>query len=259
MYFGLTNTTVMFMDLMARVLRSYLDSFFIFFIDNILILQELRVACPTSSVCATNIQGSQVYVKFSKCEFWLEFVTFLGHVVSKDRIMVDPVKIEAFRGWPRPTSVTQVKSFIGLARYYKWFVERLSIIAAPSTRLTRQGTPFVWSEECDAMFFRLQELLTVTPILALPVKGQSFTIYCDASYVGLGCVLIYRASVIAYASQQLRAQKYNYPTHDLELVALVVAIMIWRHYLYVLHCDIYTYHQSLQYIMTQRDLNFRQR
>lgn len=97
----------MFMDLMAHVFRSYLDSFFIFFIDNILTLSELRVACPlTSSICATNIQGSQVYVKFSKCEFWLEFVTFLGHVVSKDRIMVDLVKIEAFRSWPRPTSVT---------------------------------------------------------------------------------------------------------------------------------------------------------
>ena len=113
-------------------------------------------------------------------------MTFLGHVVSKDGIMVDPMKIEVIRGWARPISMTEVRSFVGLAGYYRRFVEGFSTIIAPLTRLTRQGVPFVWSEECELSFQRLKELLTTAPILTLPVEGEAFTVYCDASGVGLG-------------------------------------------------------------------------
>ncbi|XP_049388453.1 uncharacterized protein LOC125852779, partial [Solanum stenotomum] len=260
MSFGLTNAPAAFMDLMTRVFRPYLDSFVIVFIDDILVYsrsrseheQHLRIVLQT-------LRDQRLYAKFSKCEFWLESVAFLGHVVSKEGIRVDPAKIEAIRDWHRPTSVTEIRSFVGLAGYYRRFVEGFSTIAAPLTRLTRVDVPFVWSEECEASFLRLKELLTTAPILTLPVEGEGFTVYCDASGVGLGCVLMQQGRVIAYASRQLKIHERNYPTHDLELAAVVFALKIWRHYLYGVRCEIYTDHRSLQYIMSQRDLNSRQR
>ncbi|XP_015078162.1 uncharacterized protein LOC107021966 [Solanum pennellii] len=260
MSFGLTNAPAAFMDLMTRVFRPYLDSFVIIFIYDILVYsrsrseheQHLRIVLQT-------LRDQQLYNKFSKCEFWLASVAFLGHVVSKEGIRVDSTKIEAIRDWDRPTSVTEVRSFVGLASYYRRFVEGFSTIAAPLTRLTRQDIPFVWSEECEMSFLKLKELLTSAPILTLPIEGESFTIYCDASGVGVGCVLMQQGRVIAYASRQLKVLERNYPTHDLELAAVVFALKIWRHYLYRVRCEIYTDHKSLQYIMSQRDLNSRQR
>ncbi|KAH0757160.1 hypothetical protein KY290_020653 [Solanum tuberosum] len=259
MSFGLTNAPAAFMDLMTRVFRSYLDLFVIVFIDDILVYsrsrseheQHLRIVLQT-------LRDQRLYAKFSKCEFWLESVAFLGHVVSKEGIRVDPTKIEAIRDWHRPTSVTEIRSFVGLAGYYRRFVEGFSTIPAPLTRLTRQDVPFVWSEECERSFLRLKELLTTAPILTLPVEGEGFTVYCDASGIGLGCVLMQQGRVIAYASRQLKIHERNYPTHDLELAAVVFALKIWRHYMYGVRCKIYTDHRSLQYIMSQRDLNSRQ-
>ncbi|WMV08260.1 hypothetical protein MTR67_001645 [Solanum verrucosum] len=145
--------------------------------------------------------------------------------------------------------VSQYKGSLG---DQKWF-------SAPLTRLTRQDVSFVWSEECEASSLRFKELLTTAPILTLPVEGEGFTVYCDASGIGLGCVLMQQGRVIAYASRQLKSHERNYPTHDLELAALVFALKIWRHYLYGVRCEIYTDHRSLQYIMSQRDLNSRKR
>ena len=225
MSFGLTNAPAAFMDLMTRVFRPYLDLFVIVFIDDILVYsrsrseheQHLRIVLQT-------LRDQRLYAKFSKCQVWLDSVAFLGHVVSKEGIMVDPAKIEAIRDWHRPTSVTEVRSFVGLASYYRRFVEGFSTIAAPLTRLTRVDVPFVWSEECEASFLRLKELLTTAPILTLPVEGEGFTVYCDASGVGLGCVLMQQGRVIAYASRQLKIHERNYPTHDLELAAVVFAL-----------------------------------
>ncbi|KAH0641849.1 hypothetical protein KY290_033468 [Solanum tuberosum] len=260
MSFGLTNAPAAFMDLMIRVFRPYLDLFVIVFIDDILVYswsrseheQHLRIVLQT-------LRDQRLYAKFSKCEFWLESVAFLGHVVSKESIRVDSAKIEAIRDWHRPISVTEVRSFVGLASYYRRFVEGFSTIVAPLTRLTRVDVPFVWSEECETSFLRIKELLTTAPILTLPVEGEGFTVYCDASGVGLGCVLMQQGRVIAYASRQLKIHERNYPTHDLELAAVVFALKIWRHCLYGVRCEIYTDHRSLQYIMSQRDLNSRQR
>ena len=245
---------------MAHVFRTYLDSLVIIFIDDILVYsrswskheQHLRIVLQT-------LRDQQLYAKFSKCEFCLASIAFLGQVVSKEGIRVDPTKIEAIRDWDRPTSVTEVRSFVGLASYYRHFVEGFSTIAAPLTRLTRQDIPFVWSEECEMSFLKLKDLLTSASISTLPVEGEGFTIYCDASSVGVGCVLMQHDRVIAYASRQLKVHERNYPTHDLELAAVVFALKIWRHYLYGVRCEIYTDHKSLQYIMSQRDLNSRQR
>ena len=150
--------------------------------------------------------------------------------------------------WPRLTNVTEIISFLGLAGYYRKFIKDFSKITAPLTRLTRKQEKFVWSEACEQSFQKLKECLTSAPVLSLPEETRLFTVYCDASRVGLGCVLMQNGRVIAYASRQLRKHEENYSTPDLELAAMVFALKIWRHYLYGEKCQIYTDHKSLQYI-----------
>ena len=155
--------------------------------------------------------------------------------------------------------MTEVRSFLGLAGYYRRFVQDFSIIAKPMTRLTEKGVPFIWMDNCETSFQTLKDKLVNPPILVLPESGKRFTVYTDASRVGLGCVLMQNGKVIAYASRQLKKHERNYPTHDLELAAVVFALKSWRHYLYGESCDIFTDHKSLKYIYTQKELNLRQR
>ncbi|KAL0553939.1 hypothetical protein IC582_007843 [Cucumis melo] len=260
MSFGLTNAPAVFMDLMNRVFREFLDTFVIVFIDDILIYskteaeheEHLRMVLQT-------LRDNKLYAKFSKCEFWLKQVSFLGHVVSKDGVSVDPAKIEAVTGWTRPSTVSEVRSFLGLAGYYRRFVENFSRIATPLTQLTRKGAPFVWSKACEDSFQTLKQKLVTAPVLTVPDGSGSFVIYSDASKKGLGCVLMQQGKVVAYASRQLKSHEQNYPTHDLELAAVVFALKIWRHYLYGEKIQIFTDHKSLKYFFTQKELNMRQR
>ena len=173
--------------------------------------------------------------------------------------MVDPSKIEIVKNWVRPTNVSEIRGFVGLAIYYRRFVKGFSSIASQLTNLTKKNVPFVWSDECEESFQKLKTLLSTAPILTLPVEGKNFIVYCDASYLGLGAVLMQEKNVIAYASRQLKVHERNYPTHDLELAAVVFALKQWRHYLYGVKCEVYTDHRSLQYVFTQKDLNLRQK
>lgn len=260
MPFGLTNAPAAFMDLMNRIFRPYLDKFVIVFIDDILIYsatdeehaQHLREVLQI-------LREKQLYAKFSKCEFWLREVVFLGHVVSGEGISVDSKKVEAIIDWERPKNVSEVRSFLGLAGYYRRFVEGFSQIATPLSRLTRKDLKFVWDEKCENSFQELKRRLTSAPVLTLPTSGKEFVVFSDASRQGLGCVLMQDGKVIAYASRQLKKHELNYPTHDLELAAVVFALKIWRHYLYGEKCLIYTDHKSLKYLFTQKELNLRQR
>ncbi|KAL0549087.1 hypothetical protein IC582_013567 [Cucumis melo] len=260
MSFGLTNAPAVFMDLMNRVFREFLDTFVIVFIDDILIYskteaehkEHLRMVLQT-------LRDNKLYAKFSKCEFWLKQVSFLGHVVSKAGVSVDPAKIEAVTGWTRPSTVSEVRSFLGLAGYYRRFVKNFSRIATPLTQLTRKGAPFVWSKACEDSFQNLKQKLVTAPVLTVPDGSGSFVIYSDASKKGLGCVLMQQGKVVAYASRQLKSHEQNYPTHDLELAAVFFALKIWRHYLYGEKIQIFTDHKSLKYFFTQKELNMRQR
>jgi hypothetical protein len=146
-----------------------------------------------------------------------------------------------------------------LAGYYRKFVKDFSIIAKPMTKLTQKDVKFQWTNECENSFSTLKYSLVTSPILTLPEPGKRFTVYSDASLIGLGCVLMQDGKVIAYASRQLKKHEQNYPTHDLELAAVVFALKIWRHYLYGESCDIFTDHKSLKYLFTQKELNLRQR
>ncbi|KAA3473973.1 ty3-gypsy retrotransposon protein [Gossypium australe] len=201
MPFGLTNAPAVFMDLMNRVFRPYLDRFVVMFIDDILIYScdEMQHAEHLRIVLQT-LREKQLYAKFSKCEFWLREVGFLGHIVSAAGIRVDPSKISAILEWKPLRNVSEVRSFLGLAGYYRRLVKGFSMIATPLT-------------------------------------NKEFIGYSDASLNGLGCVLMQEGKVIAYASRQLKPYEKNYPTHDLELAAIVFALKIWRHYLFELLKD----------------------
>ena len=183
-------------------------------------------------------------------------MNFLGHVVCKKGI---PKKVEAVVHWSRLTSVTEIRSFLGLAGYYRKFIKDFFRIAAPLTKLTKKYQKYEWEEACEQSFQKLKDYLTLALVLALSTNTGGFTVYCDASRISLGCVLMQNGRIIAYASRQLRKHEINYPTHDLELAAVIFALKIWRHHLYGEKCEIYTDHKSLQYIQQQRDLNLRQR
>ena len=260
MAFGLTNAPAAFMDLMNRIFKKYLDKFVIVFIDDILIYSKTQEEHAEHLKIALEIlRNEKLYAKFSKCEFWLQEVQFLGHVVNKEGIKVDPAKIEAVMSWERPKTPTEVRSFMGLAGYYRRFVQDFAKIATPLTKLTRKNEKFEWNEKCEKSFQELKDRLVSAPVLALPDEKGDFVIYSDASLKGLGCVLMQHGKVIAYASRQLKTHEQKYPTHDLELAAIVFALKIWRHYLYGEKCEIYTDHKSLKYIFTQKELNMRQR
>ena len=248
------------MDLMNRVFKDYLDRFVIVFIDDILIYSSSEEEHEYHlRLVLQRLREHQLYAKFSKCELWLPQVAFLGHIVGKDGILVDPSKIEAVKNWPRPASVSEVRSFLGLASYYRRFVEGFSKIAVPLTELIRKSMRFSWSDRCEASFQELKQRLITAPVLSLPRENGKFVVYCDASKMGLGCVLMQEGRVIAYASRQLKEYEQRYPTHDLKLAAVVFALKIWRHYLYGEKCEIYTDHKSLIYFFTQKELNMRQR
>jgi hypothetical protein len=175
----------------------------------------------------------------------------------KGGISVGPSKVQDVLGWKTPTSVSDIRSFLGLA--YRRFIEGFSRISKPMTELLEKDKEFKWTSACESSFQELKKRLTTTPVLVMPDIEKPFSIYCDASGQGLGCVLMQDGRVVAYASQQLRKHEVNYPRHDLELVTVVHALKIWRHYLMGKRCELYTDHKSLKYIFTQSNLNLRQR
>jgi hypothetical protein len=189
----------------------------------------------------------------------LEEIQFLGHILSAKGIMVDPSKVKDILEWKSPTTVHQVRSFLGLAGYYRGFIPDFSKIVKPITGLLKNDTKFDWSSKCNEAIEQLKVLLTTAPVLAQPDIEKPFDVYCDASGSGLGCVLMQEGRVIAYASRQLHRHDEHYPTHDLELAAVVRVLKIWHHYLLGNICHLYTDHKSLKYIFTQSELNMRQR
>lgn len=260
MPFGMTNAPAIFMDYMNRSFHPYLDSFVVVFIDDILVYSKSREEhVEHLTVVLKILKDNHLYAKLSKCEFWLESVNFLGHVISKEGISVDPSKVEAVMEWTAPKSLTEIRSFLGLAGYYRKFIEGFSKLALPLTKLTRKGQPFVWTTRCEESFQELKRRLTSAPVLILPCSDSNFNVYCDASKQGLGCVLMQDGKVVAYASRQLRPHEQNYPTHDLELAVVVFALKIWRHHLYGVRFEVFSDHKSLKYLFDQKELNRRQR
>nr|GEV10596.1 putative reverse transcriptase domain-containing protein [Tanacetum cinerariifolium] len=239
MPFGLTNAPTVFMDLMNRVCKPYLDRFVIVFIDDILIYSKNRKEHEGHlKLILKLLKEEELYAKFLKCEFWLSKVQFLGHVINSEGIHVDLAKIEAIKDWESPKTPIEIRQFLCLAGYYRRFIE---------------------GRKEEAAFQLLKQKLCSALILALPEGSENFVVYCDASHKGVGTVLMQKEKVIAYASRQLKVHEKNYTTHDLELAAVVFALKMWRHYLYGTKCVVFTDHKSLQHILDQKELNMRQR
>jgi hypothetical protein len=227
MSFGLTNAPAYFMYLMNSVFMPELDKFVVVFIDDILIYSRTKEDHANHlRVVLQRLRDHRLYAKFSKCEFWLDSVKFLGHTISSQGISVDPIKVQEVMDWNPPTSVHQIRSFLGLAGYYRRFIPDFSKIAKPMTELLKKEVKFRWDDKCEQAFHTLRKLLTTAPVLAQPDSNQPFDVYCDASGIGLGCVLMQNNRVIAYASRALRTHEQNYPTHDLELAAVIHALKI---------------------------------
>ncbi|GJR84084.1 putative reverse transcriptase domain-containing protein [Tanacetum coccineum] len=260
MPFGLTNAPAVFMDLMNRVCKPYLDKFVIVFIDDILIYSKNKQEHEEHlKLILELLKKEELYAKFSKCEFWIPKVQFLGHVIDSQGIYVDPAKIESIKDWASPKSPTEIHQFLGLVGYYRRFIKGFLKMAKPMTKLTQKKVKFEWGDKQEIVFQLLKQKLYSALILALPEGSEDFIVYCDASIKGLGAVLIQREKVIAYASRQLKIYKKNYMTHDLELGAVVFSLKLWRHYLYGTKCMVLRDHKSLQHILNQKELNIRQR
>ncbi|GJW57867.1 putative reverse transcriptase domain-containing protein, partial [Tanacetum coccineum] len=236
MSFGLTNAPAVFMDLMNRVCKPYLDKFVIVFINDILVYSK----------------DEEEHGKHLK---------FILELLKKERfgVHVDPANIKAIKNWAAPTTPTEVRQFLRLAGYYRRFIEGFSLIYKPLTKLTQKEKKYEWGKEEEESFQTLKRKLYSAPILALPEGTEDFMVYCDASLKGYGAVLMQREKVIAYASRQLKVHEENYTTHNLELGVVVFAFRLWRHYLYGTKCVVFTDHKSLQYILNQKELNLRQR
>ncbi|WVZ58351.1 hypothetical protein U9M48_008630 [Paspalum notatum var. saurae] len=246
MSFGLTNAPAYFMQLMNSVFMDYLDKFVVVFIDDILIYSKTEAEHEEHlRLVLQRLREHKLYTKLSKCKFWIDEVPFLGHIISKGGIAVDPRKVSAVITWEVPQTPKEVRGFLGLSGYYRRFIENNSKIAKPMTSLLEKDAKFKWTIERQAAFDELKKRLTTTPVLTLPDQQKKFTMYCDASRDGLGCVLMQEGKVVAYASRQLRKHEVNYPPHDLELAAV--------------RCEIYIDHKNLKYIFTQNELNMRQR
>ncbi|GKB17644.1 putative nucleotidyltransferase, ribonuclease H [Tanacetum coccineum] len=260
MPFALTNAPAVFMDLMNHVCKPYLDKFVIVFIYDILIysrnkqehVNHLRINLEL-------LKKEKLYAKFSKCDFWIRIVQFLGHLIDSQGLHVDPAKIKAVNNWTSPITPTEIRQFLRLAGYYQRFIKDFSKIAKSLTELTQKNKKYTWGQKQESTLQLLKQKLCEAPILALPEGNDDFVVYCDASHQGLGAVLMQRKKVIAYASRQLKPNEENYTTHDLELGAVVFALKIWRHYMYGTKCTVFTDQKSLQHILDQNELNMRQR
>jgi hypothetical protein len=227
MSFGLTNAPTYFMYLMNKVFMKYLDTFMIVFIDDILIFSKMMEEHEEHlRLVLEKLRSNQLYAKFSKCEFWLTKVAFLGHVISTGGVSVDSGKIKDVLNWMPPTTASEIQSFLGLAGYYRRFIKDFSKIAKPMMKLHEKNKTFEWTKECQVSFEELTKCLTSAPVLVLPDLTKKFDLYCDASRQGLGCVFMQEGQVVCYASRQLRKHEENYPTHDLELAAVAHALKI---------------------------------
>jgi ribonuclease HI len=246
--------------MMNKVFMEFLHKFVIVFIDDILIYSKSNEEHEKHlRLIMQKLREHKHYSKFSKCEFWLSEVGFLGHIVSKEGIDVDSSKVTAVTEWEPPKNVGEIRSFLGLVGYYRRFIENFSKIAKPMTELLKKEKKFKWAEDCENSFQELMKRLVSALVLCLRDLQKEFQVYYDASHQGLGSVLMQEGRVAAYASRQLKKHETNYPTHDLELDSVVHALKTLRHYLMGKRCEVFTDHKSLKYIFTQKDLNMRQR
>src|SRR6266540_4590655 len=258
MPFGLTNTPSTFMRLMNEVLRAFIGRFVVVYFDDILIYSKsMDEHLDHLRAIFNALRDARLFGNLEKCTFYTDRVSFLGYVVTPQGIEDDKAKVEAIQGWPVPKTVTQVRSFLGLAGFYRCFVKDFSTIAAPLNELTKKGVPFVWGRAQEGSFAKLKKKLTEAPLLVLPDFTKTFEIECDASGIGIGGVLMQEGKLVAYFNEKLGGAQLNYPVYDKELFALVHVLESWPYYLWPKEFAIHSDHEALKYLKGQANLNCR--
>ena len=258
--FGLTNAPATFMHLMHQTFRQYLDDFVIVFLDDILIYSKtLKEHEAHVRKVLDILRKEKLYANAKKCELFRASVEFLGHIVGRDGMRMMEGKIQAVQDWPTPTSVSHIRSFIGTAGYYRKFIRDFSAIASPLTELTKDRVQFIWGESQVNAFQQLKAAIVAGPVLILPDPALPYVVHTDASGYAVGAVLQQDQGdglkPIAYLSQKMCDAETRYPTHEQELLAIIVALRTWKHYLMGPKFKVMTDHKSLQYFQTQPQLS----
>uniref|UniRef100_A0A8P4GPN0 Gypsy retrotransposon integrase-like protein 1 n=1 Tax=Dicentrarchus labrax TaxID=13489 RepID=A0A8P4GPN0_DICLA len=267
MPFGLTNAPAVFQAMVNDVLRDMLNRFLFVYLDDILIFsqsQEEHVQHVRQVL--QRLLENKLYVKAEKCEFNVTSVSFLGFIIERGQVKADPAKIQAVADWPRPTTRKQLQRFLGFANFYRRFIRNYSKVAAPLTKLTSVKAPFAWSPEAETAFLALKELFTSAPVLRHPDPSLQFVVEVDASDTGIGAVLSQRSPKdqklhpCAFLSRRLSPAERNYDVGNRELLAVVVALQEWRHWLEgaALPFIVWTDHKNLAYLRSAKRLNSRQ-
>lgn len=260
---GLTNAPATFMHLMNQIFREHLDKFVIVFLDDVLVYSRTLAEHRRHVRLVLDIlRKHQLYAKESKCEFFRDHVDFLGHRVDRDGVHMMEDKVRAIRDWPTPTSVEEVRSFLGMAGYYRKFICNFSSLAAPLTQLLKKGTRFEWTSDLESSFRKLIDATTTAPTLVLPDPRLPYVITADACGFGVGACLMQDhgkgLQPIAFLSKKLTAAELKYENHERELLALYRTLKEWRHYLYGSQFTLKTDHRNLVWLMTQKHLSARQ-
>lgn len=261
--FGLTNAPSAFMAWMHDILRPFIDKFVVCFLDDILIASRTPAEHLTHlEQVFQALSANKVLLKASKCHIATSHVDFLGHTLTPQGIAVDQRKVAAVQQWPRPGNVHDVRSFCGLVGFYRRFISGFSRLAAPLTELTKASQPWRWASEQQHAFESLKAALTSAPVLLVPDMDKPFHVFADASQQAIGAVLMQDQGrglqPVAFESRKLTPAERNYPIHEIELLAVVHALKVWRCYLEGTQFYTNTDHQSLQYLMTQPHLSRRQ-
>ncbi|XP_010527366.1 PREDICTED: uncharacterized protein LOC104804721 [Tarenaya hassleriana] len=258
MPFGLTNAPSTFMRLMNHILRAFIGKFVVVYFDDILVYSRTAVDHVTHlEQVLTTLRRESLYANLKKCSFCTNEIVFLGFVVSSSGLRVDEEKIKAITEWPTPTTVGHVRSFHGLASFYRRFVRDFSSIAAPLTAVIKKDVPLEWGDTQERAFAALKDSLTHAPVLVLPNFDKIFEVECDASGIGIGAVLMQEKKPVAFFSEKLSGAALNYPTYDKELYALVRALETWQHYLLAKEFVVHSDHETLKHLKGQTTLKRR--
>lgn len=260
MYFVLTNALATFNRLMQDIFKPYFDGFFLVFFDDISIYSQTAEEHEEHVQKVLHLlRQHKLYAKKSKCTFFTPKIEYLGFIVSQEGIFVDPAKVKDMVEWPQLKSVSEVREFLGITGWYRTFLRVYALRATLLTNLIKKGSKINWTSYHQASFDKLKSHVTTTPCIKLPNFSQPFKVVTNASGIAIGGVLVQDKRPVAFTSRKLQVHEKNYPTHDLELLAVIHALKLWRHYLLGDKFQLVTDHQSLKWIFTQPTLNMRQR
>ena len=263
MGFGLTNAPATFMALMNDVLRPFLRKFVVVFLDDILVFSRSWTEHLTHlDAVLTALKEQSLFCNFIKCEFALSSIKFLGHIVSGTSLKPDPEKLTVVQNWKTPTSVTEVRQFLGFTNYFRRFIDHYSFIARPLEELTGKYARFSWSKQCHDAFAHLKESLTSAPVLRLPDVEREFRLITDASDSAVAGVLLQQDDdkewhPVAYTSRRLRPEERNYHANERETLAVLHALRVWRTYLFK-HFQLLTDNQAVTYLLSKKHLSGRE-